>query len=49
MRLRAGIGLLCLVLSGCAHLPDQVEIQAGEVRVGPCRCALPAEAAGDGR
>lgn len=43
MRLRAGLGLLLLGLSGCAHLPDgvDVDLENGVVEVGPCRCKLP--------
>ena len=43
MRLWAGLGLLLLGLSGCAHLPDgvNVDLDNGVVEVGPCRCKLP--------
>lgn len=43
MRLRAGLGLVCVVLAGCQHLPEGVEVdlQNGVVAVGPCRCRLP--------
>ena len=44
MRLWAGLGLLCLMLAGCQHLPDGVRVDLDNrvVEVGPCRCALPA-------
>jgi hypothetical protein len=44
MRLRAGIGLLCVGLAGCQHLPEGVKIDLPNrtVEVGPCRCRLPA-------
>jgi len=46
MRLRAGLGLVCLMLAGCQHVPDGVvvDLQNGSVAVGPCRCALPKQA-----
>ena len=44
MRLRAGMGLLCVVLAGCRHVPEGVKIDLPNrtVEVGPCRCRLPA-------
>lgn len=47
MRLRAGLGLLCLALAGCQHLPKEVEVDLGNgtVAVGPCTCKLPAQPA----
>ena len=44
MRLRAGMGLLCVVLGGCQHVPEGVKIDLSNrtVEVGPCRCRLPA-------
>lgn len=44
MRLRAGLGLLCLTLAGCQHVPEgvKVDLQNRVVEVGPCRCRLPA-------
>lgn len=44
MRLLAGLGLLCLALAGCQHLPDgvKVDLENRVVEVGPCRCRLPA-------
>lgn len=27
MRLRAGLGVLCLVLGACAHLPERVRVE----------------------
>lgn len=43
MRLRAGLGLLCLMVAGCQHLPEgvKVDLQERVVEVGPCRCKLP--------
>jgi hypothetical protein len=43
MRLRAGVGLLCVGLAGCQHLPAGVNIDLAnrQVEVGPCRCRLP--------
>ena len=43
MRLRAGVGLLCVVLAGCQHVPEGVRIDLPNrtVEVGPCRCRLP--------
>jgi len=44
MRLRAGLGLLCVALAGCQHVPEgvDVDLQKGLVKVGPCTCSLPA-------
>jgi hypothetical protein len=44
MRLRAGLGLLCVGLAGCQHLPEGVEVDLrnGTVSAGPCVCRLPA-------
>lgn len=46
MRLRAGLGMACVVLAGCAHVPRgvTVDVANGVVEVGPCRCRLPAAA-----
>lgn len=43
MRLWAGVTLLCLMVAGCAHLPDDVRIDLGNrtVTVGTCECRLP--------
>lgn len=43
MRLWAGVALLCLMVAGCAHLPDDVRIDLGNrvVTVGSCQCRLP--------
>jgi hypothetical protein len=43
MRLRAGLGLLCVGLAGCQHLPAGVKVDLPNrvVEVGPCRCRLP--------
>lgn len=43
MRLRACLALLCLMLAGCEHLPDEVRVDLDNrtVSVGPCRCDLP--------
>jgi hypothetical protein len=47
MRLRAGLGLLCVglvcgALAGCQHVPEGVKIDLHNrvVEVGPCRCRL---------
>ncbi len=43
MRLRAGFGLLCVMLAGCQHVPEgvRIDLQNRVVEVGPCRCRLP--------
>lgn len=43
MRLGACLILLLVALSGCAHLPDgvNVDLENGVIEVGPCRCKLP--------
>jgi hypothetical protein len=43
MRLWAGLGLACLVVAGCRHLPDGVvvDVENGTIEAGPCRCKLP--------
>lgn len=48
MRLRAGMGLLCVALlgwalAGCQHLPKGVKVDLANqvVEVGPCQCPLP--------
>jgi hypothetical protein len=43
MRLRAGLGLLCVGLAGCQHVPDRVKVdlEGRTVEVGSCTCRLP--------
>lgn len=33
MLLRAGIGILLLVLAGCAHRPERLAIEVGDYRL----------------
>jgi starvation-inducible outer membrane lipoprotein len=46
MRLRAELGLLCLMLAGCQHLPDHIRVEADgrTIEVGTS-CPAPAPAA----
>ncbi len=43
MRLRASVGLLCVTLAGCQHVPEgvKIDLQNRVVEVGRCRCQLP--------